>query len=212
MPSRYHHLHFQWAIFTDLNTQRLNLSVFLGDTIKLHNEASLCYSGYVANVFKDTCIKLQVLVPLDHPLNIRKLLAQPMRMSWMNPWAFCPLLISAVGILLTTEVQSIFLPCYPLPHILIPSPSSPLAPPHLHVCQLQCPVLQREDVKKVFHSVRLKHLREHVDPVTTFWDQSFLIAFIYCQDDLIRARRELGKTQPKAVDFPVESILRFPQC
>ena len=32
-----------------------------------------------------------------------------MRMSWMNPWAFCPLLISAVGILLTTEVQSIFL-------------------------------------------------------------------------------------------------------
>ena len=150
MPSRYHHLHFQWAIFTDLNTQRLNLSVFLGDTIKLHNEASLCYSGYVANVFKDTCIKLQVLVPLDHhPLNIRKLLAQPMRMSWMNPWAFCPLLISAVGILLTTEVQSIFLPCYPLPHILIPSPSSPLAPPHPHVCQLQCPVLQREDVKNI---------------------------------------------------------------
>ena len=32
---------------------------------------------------------------------------QPMRMSWMNPWAFCPLLISAVGILLTTEVPSV---------------------------------------------------------------------------------------------------------
>ena len=30
-----------------------------------------------------------------------------MRMSWMNPWAFCPLLISAVGILLTTEVPSV---------------------------------------------------------------------------------------------------------
>ena len=60
--------------------QRLNLSVFLGDTIKLHNKASLCDSGYVANVFKDTCIKLQVLVPLDHPLNIRilqKLTSRP---------------------------------------------------------------------------------------------------------------------------------------
>ena len=34
-------------------------------------------------------------------------LYQPMRMSWMNPWAFCPLLISAVGILLTTEVPSV---------------------------------------------------------------------------------------------------------
>ena len=34
-------------------------------------------------------------------------LSQPMRMSWMNPWAFCPLLISAVGILLTTEVPSV---------------------------------------------------------------------------------------------------------
>ena len=33
--------------------------------------------------------------------------SQPMRMSWMNPWAFCPLLISAVGILLTTEVPSV---------------------------------------------------------------------------------------------------------
>ena len=88
-------------------------------------------------------------------------------------------------------------PCYPK------SPP-PLAPPHLHVCQLQCPVLQREDVKKVFHSVRLKHLREHVDPVTTFWDQSFFLAFTCCQDDLIWARRELGKTQSKAVDFPVE--------
>jgi len=51
-----------------------------------------CPHGYVANVFKDTCIKLQ-----------------PMRMSWMNPWAFCPLLISAVGILLTTEVMAVFL-------------------------------------------------------------------------------------------------------
>ena len=46
----------------------------------------------------------------------------------MNPWAFCPLLISAVGILLTTEVQSVFPPSYLLPHIfslflLPPSPS-----------------------------------------------------------------------------------------
>ena len=128
----------------------------------------------------------------------------------MNPWAFCPLLISAVGILLTTEVQSIFLLAIPSLLSLSP-PHLPLLLPHIFM-YASCNAPKGKTLKKVFHSVRLKHLREHVDPVTTFWDQSFLIAFIYCQDDLIRARRELGKTQPKAVDFPVESILRFPQC
>ena len=44
-------------------------------------------SGFVSNYFKDTCIAIQ-----------------PWTISWLNPWAFFPLLLSSVGIILTLEV------------------------------------------------------------------------------------------------------------
>lgn len=44
--------------------------------------------GYVSNYFKDTCIKIE-----------------PTTISWLNPWAFFPLLLSTVGIILTLEVS-----------------------------------------------------------------------------------------------------------
>jgi hypothetical protein len=43
--------------------------------------------GFVSNYFKDKCI-----------------LIEPDTMSWLNPWAFFPLLLSSVGIILTLEV------------------------------------------------------------------------------------------------------------
>ena len=47
----------------------------------------LIFSGFVSNYFKDTCIAIQ-----------------PATVSWLNPWAFFPLLLSSVGIILTLEV------------------------------------------------------------------------------------------------------------
>ena len=47
----------------------------------------LTISGFVSNYFKDTCIAIQ-----------------PATISWLNPWAFFPLLLSSVGIILTLEV------------------------------------------------------------------------------------------------------------
>jgi hypothetical protein len=41
----------------------------------------------VSNYFKDKCI-----------------LIEPDTISWLNPWAFFPLLLSSVGIILTLEV------------------------------------------------------------------------------------------------------------
>ena len=41
----------------------------------------------MSNYFKDTCIKIE-----------------PGTISWLNPWAFFPLLLSTVGIILTLEV------------------------------------------------------------------------------------------------------------
>ena len=48
---------------------------------------NLLISGYVSNYFKDTCIAIE-----------------PGTISWLNPWAFFPLLLSTVGIILTLEV------------------------------------------------------------------------------------------------------------
>ena len=41
----------------------------------------------MSNYFKDTCIAIE-----------------PGTISWLNPWAFFPLLLSTVGIILTLEV------------------------------------------------------------------------------------------------------------
>ena len=46
--------------------------------------------GFVSNYFKDKCI-----------------LIEPDTISWINPWAFFPLLLSSVGIILTLEVRYI---------------------------------------------------------------------------------------------------------
>ena len=131
--------------FEYAETESICTSKFLREAITIQSsklkgvsdQASLCYSGYVANVFKDTCIKLQVQYKNITILKIC-FFGQPMRMSWMNPWAFCPLLISAVGILLTTEVQSIFHPSSPLPPSY-PLPILPFCSPSssCHVCQPQ---------------------------------------------------------------------------
>ena len=43
----------------------------------------------MSNYFKDTCIAIE-----------------PGTISWLNPWAFFPLLLSTVGIILTLEVGS----------------------------------------------------------------------------------------------------------
>ena len=46
------------------------------------------FAGYVANYFKDKCIRIE-----------------PGSVSWLNPWAFFPLLLSSIGIILTLEVN-----------------------------------------------------------------------------------------------------------
>ena len=46
----------------------------------------------MSNYFKDTCIKVE-----------------PGSISWLDPWAFFPLLLSTVGIILTLEVLSVFI-------------------------------------------------------------------------------------------------------
>ena len=56
----------------------------------------------MSNYFKDTCIKIE-----------------PGTISWLNPWAFFPLLLSTVGIILTLEVRKPFLRLYPL-YLLFP--------------------------------------------------------------------------------------------
>ena len=43
--------------------------------------------GFVSNYFKDSCVAIE-----------------PTTISWLNPWAFFPLLLSTVGIILTLEV------------------------------------------------------------------------------------------------------------
>ena len=73
------------------------------------------YGGHVEYVGQKGCLKIHFMkfCPIHMMMILQKRvkngnnLSQPMRMSWMNPWAFCPLLISAVGILLTTEVPSV---------------------------------------------------------------------------------------------------------
>jgi len=62
------------------------------DSIVVQEDLCLkCPHGYVANYFKDTCIKIQ-----------------PGFNSWLNPWAFFPLLLSTIGIILTLEVFAVF--------------------------------------------------------------------------------------------------------
>lgn len=51
-----------------------------------------CPHGYVSNYFKDMCIKIE-----------------PDTISWLNPWAFFPLLLSTVGIIITLEVVAVFI-------------------------------------------------------------------------------------------------------
>ncbi|XP_023327303.1 metabotropic glutamate receptor 8 [Eurytemora carolleeae] len=63
------------------------------DSIVVSEDTCLkCPVGYVSNYFKDTCIKIE-----------------PDTISWLNPWAFFPLILSSVGILLTLEVFTAFI-------------------------------------------------------------------------------------------------------